>query len=158
MGWNVRLFLLLYLMPSWSESSYLSYGVKKLGFLFFLSGSRLTNQWTYKIVGFKSQFSSYYFRMLIVDLETLILCFWVVMPPFLWMSQIFSEHLQPLCCPSHPRFPNSLMHLQIPSSYFRCAFGQINHTNQWVEVLYCLDLYVGVIIMTLGVSGDHLVI
>ena len=53
----------------------LSYGVKKLGFLFFLSGSRLTNQWTYKIVGFKSQFSSYYSRMLIVDLETLILCF-----------------------------------------------------------------------------------
>ena len=145
-------------MAFWSESSYLSYGVKKLGYLFFLSGSRVTNQWTYKIVGFKSQFSSYYFRMLMVDLETLILCFWVVMPPFLWMSQIFSEHLQPLCCPSHPRFPNSLMHLQIPSSCFRCAFGQINHTNQWVEVLYCLDLYVGVIIMTLGVLGDHLVI
>ena len=36
------------------------------------------------------------------------------MPPFLWMSQIFSEHLQPLCCPSHPRFLNSLMHLQNP--------------------------------------------
>ena len=52
--------------------------------------------------------------MLIIDLETLILCFWVVMPPFLWMSQIFSEHLQPLCCPSHPRFLNSLMHLQNP--------------------------------------------
>ena len=90
--------------------------------------------------------------MLIVDLETLILCFWVVMPPFLWMSQIFSEHLQPLCCPSHPRFLNSLMHLQIPSSCFRCAFGQINHTNQWVEVLYCLDIYVGASIMTLIVE------
>ena len=145
-------------MPFWSESSYLSYGVKKLGYLFFLSGSRVTNQWTYKIVGFKSQFSSYYFRMLIVDLETLILCFWVVMPPFLWMSQIFSEHLQPLCCPSHPRFLNSRMHLQIPSSCFRCAFGQIDHTNQWVEVLYCLDIYVGAGIMTLGVLGDHLVV
>ena len=101
-------------MLFWSESSYLSYGVKGPGLFFFLLGSRVTNQWTYKIVGFKLEFSFYYFRMLIVDLETLILCFWVVMPPFLWMSQIFSEHLQPLCCPSHPRFLNSLMHLQNP--------------------------------------------
>ena len=145
-------------MPFWSESSYLSYGVKELGFLFFLSGSRVTNQWTYKIVGFKSQFSSYYFRMLIIDLETLILCFWVVMPPFLWMSQIFSEHLQPLCCPSHSRFLSSLMHLQIPSSRFDVPLGQINHTNRWVEVLCYLGVYVGDIIMTLGVLGDHLVI
>ena len=114
MGWNVRLFLLLIPYAFWSESSYLSYGVKELGFLFCLSGSRVTNPWTYKIVGFKPQSSSYYFCMLTVDLETLILCFWVVMPPFLWMSQIFSEHLQPLCCPSHSRFLNSLMHLQNP--------------------------------------------
>ena len=49
-GWNVRLFLLLYLMPFWSESSYLSYGVKELGFLFFLSGSRDTNPWTYRLL------------------------------------------------------------------------------------------------------------
>ena len=144
-------------MAFWSESSYLSYGVKKLGFLFFLSGSRVTNQWTYKIVEFKSQFSSYYFRMLIVDLETLILYFWVVMPPFLWMSQIFSEHLQPLCCSSHPRFLSSLMHLQILSFRFNVPIGQINHTNQRVEVLRYLDTYVGDIIMTLGVLGDHLV-
>ena len=26
------------------------------------------------------------------------------------------EHLQPLCCPSHPRSLNSVMHLQILSS------------------------------------------
>ena len=36
--------------------------------------------------------------------------------------------------------------------------GQVNHTTQWVEVLYCLDIYVGVSIMTLGVLGDHLVV
>src|SRR4051812_23007905 len=30
------------------------------------------------------------------------------------VSNIF-EHLQPLCCPSHPRFLNSLKHLQILS-------------------------------------------
>ena len=145
-------------MPFWSESSYLSYGVKKLGYLFFPSGSRVTNQWTYKIVGLKPRFSSYYFCMLIIDLETLILCFWVVMPPFLWMSQIFSEHLQPLCCPSHPRFLSSLMHLQILSSRFNVPLCQLNHTNRWVEVLCYLGVYVGDIIMTLGVLGDHLVI
>ena len=53
----------------------LFYGVKELGFLFFLLGSRVTNQWTYKIVGLKPRFSSYHFCMLTVDLETLILCF-----------------------------------------------------------------------------------
>ena len=75
MGWNVRLFLLLIPYAFQSESSYLSYGVKELGLLIYLSGSRVTNQWTYKIVGFKLEFSFYYFRMLIVDLETLILGF-----------------------------------------------------------------------------------
>ena len=83
-----------------------------------------------KIVGFKSQFSSYYFRMLIDDLETLILCFWVVMPPFLWMSQIFSEHLQPLCCPSHPRFLNSLMRLQNPFPLISmCLWSDLSHKS-----------------------------
>ena len=69
-----------------------------------------------------------------------------------------SEHLQPLCCPSHPRFLSSLMQLQILSFRFNVPMGQINHTNQWVEVLRYLDIYVGDIIMTLGVLGDHLVI
>ena len=59
-------------MPFWSESSYLSYGVKKLGFLFFLSGSRVTNTWTYKIDGSKLEFS-FYFCMLTDDLKTLVL-------------------------------------------------------------------------------------
>ena len=34
------------------------------------------------------------------------------------------EHLHTLCCPSHPRFLNSLVHLQIPSSRSLCPFGQ----------------------------------
>ena len=29
--------------------------------------------------------------------------------------------------------------------------GQINHTNRSIEVLHCLDIYDGAIIMTLGV-------
>ena len=45
-----------------------------------------------------------------------------------------------------------------PSSRFNVPMGQLNHTNCWAEVFYCLDIYVGVIIMTLGVLGDHLVI
>ena len=53
------------------------------------------------------------------------------------------EHLQPLCCPSHPRSLNSLMHLQIPSSRFDVPLGQINHTNRR------LDIYVEAIIRTL---------
>ena len=61
--------------PSDLSHHLLFYGDLELGYLFFLLGSRVTNQWTYKIVGFKSQFSSYYFRMLIVDLGTLVLCF-----------------------------------------------------------------------------------
>ena len=44
------------------------------------------------------------------------------------------------------------------SSGFVVLLGQVNHTNCRVEVFYCLDIYVGVIIMTLGVSGSHLVI
>ena len=63
----------------------------------------------------------------------------------------FSKHLQPLCCLSHPRFLNSLMHLQIPSYRSEVPLCQINHTNQCVEVLYCVGIYVGAIIMTLGV-------
>ena len=41
---------------------------------------------------------------------------------------------------------------------FYVPLGQVNHTNCLVEVFYCLGLYVGIIIMTLGVLGDHLVI
>ena len=70
----------------------------------------------------------------------------------------FSEHLQPLCCPSHSRFLNNLMHLQSLPSVPDVPLGQFNHTNQCVEVLHCLDIYVGAIIMTLGVLEDHLVI
>ena len=36
---------------------------------------------------------------------------------------------------------------------FYVPLGQVNHTNCGVEVLYCLDIYVGIIIMTLGVLG-----
>ena len=46
---------------------------------------------------------------------------------------------------------NSLMHLQIPSPCFDVLLGQINHTSRCAEVLCYLDIYVGVIIMTLGV-------
>ena len=74
------------------------------------------------------------------------------------VSNLF-EHLQPLCCPSHPRFLNNLMHLQNPfPSRFDIPLGQVNHTNRCVEVIYCLDIYVGATIMTLGVLGSHLVI
>ena len=61
------------------------------------------------------------------------------------------EHLQPLCCPSHPRFLDSLMHLQSFLHVPDVHLGQINHANRSVEVLRCLDMYVGVSIMTLGV-------
>ena len=151
MGWNVRLFLLLIPYAFCSESSYLSYGVKELGYLFFLSGSRVTNPYTYRINGFKPLFSSYYFRMITVDPETLILCFWVAMPPFLWHVSNLFEHLQPLCCPSHLRFLNNLMQLQNPSLGFDVLPGQVNHPKQWVDVLYCHNVYVGAMIMTLDV-------
>ena len=48
------------------------------------------------------------------------------------------------------------MQLQNPSLGFDVFPGQVNHTKRWVDVLYCLNIYVGVIIMTLGVLGDHL--
>ena len=38
------------------------------------------------------------------------------------ISNLF-EQLQPLCCPSHPRFLNNLMHLQVLSLWFLCSFG-----------------------------------
>ena len=44
-----------------------------------------------------------------------------------------------------------------PSS-FDVLLGQIDHTNCRVEVLHYLDIYVGAIIMTLGVLENHLVI
>ena len=68
------------------------------------------------------------------------------------------EHLQPLCCPSHPRFLDSLMHLQSLLHVTDVHLGQINHTDRSVEVLYYLDIYVGAIIMTLGVLESHPVI
>ena len=43
-------------------------------------------------------------------------------------------------------------------SVFDDLFGQVRHTKWSVEVLDCLDIYVGAIIMTLGVLGSHLVI
>ena len=46
----------------------------------------------------------------------------------------------------------------IAKSFPFVPMGQINHTNQLVEVLRYLDIYVGASIMTLGVLGDHLVI
>ena len=80
------------------------------------------------------------------------------MPPFLQVVSNIFEQLQPLCRPSHPRFLNSLMHLQIVSPVPDVHLGQINHTDRSVEVLYYLDIYVGAIIMTLGVLGSHSVI
>ena len=50
------------------------------------------------------------------------------------------------------------MHLQSLLSVLDVPLGQINHTNRRVEVLRYLDVYVGVIIMTLGVLENHLVI
>ena len=80
------------------------------------------------------------------------------MPPFLQDVSNLFEHLQPLCCPSHPRFLNSLMHLQIPSSVSDVLVGQIKHTILFVEELHCLDIYVGASIMTLGILENRLVI
>ena len=37
---------------------------------------------------------------------------------------------------------------------FVVPLGQIKHTNRSVEVLRCLDMYVGVSIMTLGVPEN----
>ena len=45
------------------------------------------------------------------------------------VSNIF-EHLQMLCCPSHPRFLNSLMHLQIFLPVPDVSLGKFNHTNK----------------------------
>ena len=73
------------------------------------------------------------------------------MPPFFQDVSKHLEHLQPLCYPSHPRFLNSLMHLQIFPPCSVVFLGQIKHNNRCVEVLRCLDVYVGVSIMTLGV-------
>ena len=56
----------------------------------------------------------------------------------------FSEHLHQLCCPSHPRFLNSLMHLQIPSSHpdvlwarLSTLIGQLRYS---VASTYMLEL------------------
>ena len=115
MGWNVRLFLLLipHGLLIW-VIIFSSTGIKNYAISSFYQDHVLLIRRLIRL--FDLSFSSVptIFRMLTVDLKTLILCFRVVMPPFLWMSQIFSEHLQPLCCPSHSRFLNSLMHLQNP--------------------------------------------
>ena len=89
--------------------------------------------------------------MLIIDLETFDIVLLSGYATIFVACLQFFEHLQPLCCPSHPRFLNSLKHLQIPSFRFDVPLGQINHTKRWVEVLYCLNVYVGAIIMTLDV-------
>ena len=67
------------------------------------------------------------------------------MPPFLYHVSNSFEHLQPLCCPSHPRFLSSLMHLQILSSRFNVPMGQINHTNRCVEVIEYLNSAISVL-------------
>ena len=43
------------------------------------------------------------------------------------------------------------MHMQIFPPCSVVFLGQIKHTNRCVEVLHCLDVYVGVSIMTLSV-------
>ena len=43
-----------------------------------------------------------------------------------------------------------MMHLQIFLPIPDVPLGQIKHTNRCIEVLYCLDIYVEAIIMTLG--------
>ena len=77
---------------------------------------------TYRIDGFKPQFSFYYFRVFIVgqNLDIVLLSGYATILQD--VANIF-EHIQSLCCPSHPRFLTSLMHLQIPSFRSRCSFG-----------------------------------
>ena len=48
-------------------------------------------------------------------------------------------------------FVNPFFPLDVP-------LGQIKHTNRSVEVLRCLDMYVGVSIMSIGVFENHSVI
>ena len=62
----------------------------------------------------------------------------VMLSVFLQVASYFMP-VQPLCCPSFPKFPNSLMRLQIPS-FFPMSFGRTKHTNNCVEVLYYLDV------------------
>ena len=154
---NVRLFLLLYLMPSnLSHSLVILRGLRTRLLIFYQDHVLLIRRLVGLLVPGLSSVSTT-FSMLSVEPEP-----WYDVVKWLckslWMSQILSKHLQPLCYPSHPRFLNSLMHLQIPSFRSDVALGQFNHTNQWVEVLYCLDIYVGAIVMTLGVLASHLVI
>ena len=73
------------------------------------------------------------------------------------VSNLF-EHLQPLCCPSYPRFLDSLMHLQSFLHVPDVHLGQIKRTKRSIEVLHCFDIYVGASIMTLGILENHQVI
>ena len=153
MGWIVRLFLLLYLMPFWSESSSsLVRGLRTRFLIFYQDHMLLTRRLVGLMVLSLSSVPTI-FCMFIIDLRTLIL-WWSSGYATIFVACLQSfEHLQPLCCLSHPRFLNSLKHLQNPFLPFRCPLGQINHTNRWVEVLCYLGVYVGDIIMTLGVLG-----
>ena len=62
---------------------------------------------------------------------------------FVIVSNLF-EHLQSLCCPSHPRFLNSLMHLQIPSYRFDVPLARlttlIGELRYSVALTYMLEL------------------
>ena len=157
MGWNVRLFLFLIPYAFWSESSYLSCGVKKLGFLFFYQDHMLLIR---RLIGLMD--------LSLSSVSTTSVCWQLISEPwycdskwlchhFRWMSQIFWAFTAVMLSESSQVSKQSDAFAN-PFFPFWCPFGQINHTNQWVEVLCCLDIYVGAITMTLGVLGDHLAI
>ena len=61
------------------------------------------------------------------------------------MPQKLFEHLQPLCCPNHPRFLNSLTHLQIPSSRSDVLLVRIStltsELRYSIALTYMLEFY-----------------
>ena len=155
---NVRLFLLLYLMPFWSESS--SSFLRGLRTRPSHLSIRMTSYYDRDLWDWWIQGSVQFLVLPYVDSWSWNLVI-VMLSGYATILQDVSnlfEHLQSLCCPSHPRFLDSLMHLQSFLHVPDVHLGQINHTNRWIEVLCCFDIYVGSIIMTLGVLGSHLVI
>ena len=154
---NVRLFLLLYLMPFWSDSSSsLIRGLRSRLLIFYQDHMLLICRLIWLLVSSPS------------SVPTTSLCWQLISE--LWYCDVkgYATILQDVSnllsiygryvVRVIPGFEivwcicNSL--LFVPD----VSLGQFNHTNRWVEVLYCLDIYVGATIMTLGVLGSHLVI
>ena len=120
---NVRLFLLLILMTFWSESS--SSFLRGLRTRPSRLSIRMTSYYVRDLYGCWFQASTQFLLLLVCcqlnqNLDMMLLSDYANPCECL---KSFSEHLQPLCCPSHPRSLNSLMHLQIFPTCSRCCFG-----------------------------------